>query len=324
MGQVDFKQTPNVWNYGKGTPSRALLALFTALLVVRAPKFQNLTIIAPMRILSFPKELKTTGLLPVQVHDYHSSKEISKQRIVLETHLFSFLLEGKKEVIFDNSQLSSDSSHFLVMKSGHCLMTEKPSEINHYRSVLLFFTNEQIESLIRKHGLKAPTLRDEPSVYSFAYDDFMKRFAYSLLDISQLPGSVQEQMLKVKLEEVMLYLTSIHGVNFLYALANINPDTQRFIHVVESNQLNKLSLKELAFLCNMSVSTFKRKFEAHFGEPPMRWFQNKRLEHAHYLINQEQKISSAIYLEAGYESLSSFIQAYKAKYGITPKQHQLI
>jgi AraC-like DNA-binding protein len=49
----------------------------------------------------------------------------------------------------------------------------------------------------------------------------------------------------------------------------------------------------------------------------MKWFQNKRLEHAHYLIHQEQKKCIEIYLDIGYENLSSFIQAYKIKYGIT-------
>ncbi|MEL6484724.1 MAG: AraC family transcriptional regulator, partial [Bacteroidota bacterium] len=104
--------------------------------------------------------------------------------------------------------------------------------------------------------------------------------------------------------------------------ANSSDTVQKFIRTIESNALNKLTLKELAFLCNMSISTFKREFEKHYAESPIKWFQNKRLEHANYLLNQERKSPSAIYFEVGYENLSSFIQAYKAKYGITPKQHQ--
>ena len=78
---------------------------------------------------------------------------------------------------------------------------------------------------------------------------------------------------------------------------------------------------ELAFLCNMSLSTFKREFQKHYSDSPMKWFQNKRLEYAHHLLYNEQMSSSEIYLEVGYESLSSFIKSYKAKYGVTPKQH---
>ena len=73
----------------------------------------------------------------------------------------------------------------------------------------------------------------------------------------------------------------------------------------------------------MSVSTFKREFEKYYSESPIKWFQNKRLEYAHYLLSQE-KSPSEVYFEAGYENLSSFSQAYKTKYGVTPKHHKLI
>lgn len=209
------------------------------------------------------------------------------------------------------------------MKSGHCLMTEKLSDIRNYRSVLLFFTSEILLKLIRKTELNKIEPTKYKSVYSFGYDEFTQRFVNSLLDISKLSRDTQRKLLEVKLEEIMLYLVEIYGTEFLYSLTLHSDDTtQKFTRTVESNQLSRLTLKELAFLCNMSVSTFKREFEKHYSESPIKWFQNKRLEHAHYLLNQEQKISSEIYFEAGYKNLSSFIQAYKSKYGITPKQHK--
>lgn len=123
----------------------------------------------------------------------------------------------------------------------------------------------------------------------------------------------------------MLYLTELHGTDFIQSLiVNSNDATRKFIHTIESNQLNKLSLKELAFLCNMSISTFKREFEKHYTESPVKWFQNKRLEYARHLLNNTKKGPSEIYFEVGYENLSSFIQAYKLKYGTTPKHHQKI
>ena len=123
----------------------------------------------------------------------------------------------------------------------------------------------------------------------------------------------------------MLYLTELHGTDFIQSLiVNSNDATRKFIHTIESNQLNKLSLKELAFLCNMSISTFKREFEKHYTESPVKWFQNKRLEYARHLLNNTKKSPSEIYFEVGYENLSSFIQAYKLKYGTTPKHHQKI
>lgn len=274
-----------------------------------------------MKIITLPDELNIDNSQPVQIFDYHSSQEIAKQQIVLNQNTFSFLTDGTKEVVFDNSTLSIDNSKFLIMKSGHCLMTEKLSDIRNYRSVLLFFTNETLSKFIRKSKLNKTGTTEYKSVHSFGYDEFTQRFVKSLLDISKLSKGVQKKLLEVKLEEILLYLTEIYGTDFLYSLIlNSGDTTHKFTQTVEKNQLNKLTLNELSFLCNMSVSTFKREFEKHYSKSPIKWFQNKRLEYAHYLLNQEQKSSSEIYFEVGYENLSSFIQAYKSKYGITPKQ----
>lgn len=275
-----------------------------------------------MKIITLPDELNLENSQSVQVFDYQSSKEISKQQIVLNQNTFSFLTEGTKEVVFDNSALSIDNSKFLVMKSGHCLMTEKLSSIKNYRSVLLFFTNEALFTFIRKIELSEREKTEHKSIYSFDYDGFIQLFVKSLLDIVKLSKEIQKKLLEVKFEEIMLYLTEVNGKEFLYSLIeNSDNTTQRFIRTIENNQFSKLTLKELAFLCGMSISTFKREFEKHYSESPIKWFQNKRLEYAHYLLNKEQKSSSEIYFEIGYENLSSFIQAYKSKFGITPKQH---
>lgn len=274
-----------------------------------------------MKTVKLPDELNIDQSEFVKVYDYQSSLEITKQQIILNQNTFSFLTDGTKEVFFDNSALSIDNSNFLLMKAGHCLMTEKLSDIKNYRSVLLFFTNETLLKIIRKAELNKTKPTENKSVYSFDYDEFIKRFVNSLLDISKLSKNIQEKLLDVKLEEIILYLTEKYGTDFLYSLmTNSSDTTQKIIQTVESNLLSKLTINELAFLCNMSISTFKREFEKCYAESPIKWFQNKRLEHAHYLIHQEQKSSSEIYFEVGYENLSSFIQAYKSKYGFTPKQ----
>jgi len=276
-----------------------------------------------MHTITIPDELNLENSLAVQVFDYSSSKGVSKQQIILNQNTFSFLIEGTKEVVFDNSALSIDDSQFLVMKSGNCLMTEKLSEVSNYRSVLLFFSNEMLSKFIRKIELEKIESKGYQSVFAFEYDEFLKRFVESLVDLSKLSKNLQNKILEVKLEEIMLYLVEKHGTNFLYSLSvNADNTTQKFIQVIENSNLNKLTLKELAFLCNMSVSTFKREFEKHYSESPIKWFQNKRLEFAHFLLQQKQKNPSEVYFEVGYENLSSFTQAYKSKYGVTPKHHQ--
>ncbi|WP_340202532.1 helix-turn-helix domain-containing protein [Ascidiimonas sp. W6] len=278
-----------------------------------------------MKTITLPDELNLNSSMSIVVYNYGSTTEISKQQIFLNKNTLSFLQEGTKEVFFDNATYAIDNSQFLLMKSGHCLMTEKLSKNSeYYRSILFFFSNQDVMEFIRKFKLVIANSNTYYSTYSFNYDSFIKKFVDSLLDISKLSKSFQENILKTKFEEIMLYLTELNGLDFLYSLTYNNDDlNQKFIQTIESNRLNKLTIKELSFLSNMSVSTFKREFEKNFHSSPSKWFQDKRLEHAAFLLKKESKRPSDIFQEIGYENLSNFIQAFKLKYGVTPKQYQL-
>ncbi len=277
-----------------------------------------------MRIITLPNELNINSSLSIEVYDYESTQEISKQQVFLNKNTFSFLQEGTKEVFFDNSSYSIDNSQFLLMKSGHCLMTEKLSNVvKYYRSILFFFSSEDVLKFIRKFEHTQAISKALYSTYQFSYDSFIKRFVASLLDISKLSKPIQKNILDSKFEEIMLYLIEFNGTDFLYSLVdNSDNQSQKFVQTIESNQLNKLTLKELSFLSNMSLSTFKREFKKHFHTSPSKWFQEKRLEHSAFLLKNKSKRPSDIFEEIGYENLSNFTQAFKVKFGMTPKQYQ--
>jgi AraC-like DNA-binding protein len=277
-----------------------------------------------MKTITLPDELCFNATLSIEIYDYMSAQEISKQQVLLNKNTFSFLQEGTKEVFFDNSSYSINNSQFLLMKSGHCLMTEKlPNVQECYRSILFFFSNEAVRKFIRKFELKPTDCSSYFSTYLFNYDSFIRNFVKSILDISKLSESIQKNILEVKFNEIMLYLIEVKGVDFLYSLiSNTDGQTQKFIQIIENNKLNKLTIKELSFLSNMSLSTFKREFEKHFHSSPSKWFQDKRLEHSTFLLKNKSKRPSDIFEEIGYENLSNFITAFKTKYGVTPKQYQ--
>lgn len=278
-----------------------------------------------MEIITLPDDLQIENSLSPSVFDYYTSQECLNQRISLRLNTFSFLLEGSKEVITNKASISIQNSDFLIMKSGHCLMTEiLSSSNNHYRSILFFFSNDRLFNFLKDHKVNYSKTHDSKSVRAFKYDSFIKTFVASLADISQLDSTVKRKLLNVKFDELMLYLIETKGTDFIYDLTLAADDqSENFIHVVERNKLNRLTLKELAFLSNMSVSTFKREFQKHFDAPPIKWFHDRRLDHSAFLLKNKSKRPSDIYEEVGYESLSNFVHAFKTKFGITPKQYQL-
>ncbi len=261
---------------------------------------------------------------PVRLFHYQTTTNHMRVKINLTNHTFSFLLEGEKELISDNEVVSVRDSHFIVMKSGHCMMTERLSAENqNYESMLLFFSRTAMLDFIQKHQIVVPHASPAKIVQAFPYDDFTASFVRSLVDVFKLPLQTQAKLLPVKFEEIMLYLCEHIGTDFLRFLTIGSDDqTSRFIQVVENNKFEKLSLQELAFLSNMSVSTFKREFRKHFRESPSKWFQDQRLTYSAFLLRDKALRPTDIFEDVGYENLSNFINAFKRKYGVTPKQYQ--
>ena len=279
-----------------------------------------------MSTITLPDELNLNSSHSIEIYDYVNIQEISKQKIVLSKNTFSFLQNGTKEVFFNNSTRLINNSQFSLVKAGNSLTIEKSyNDEMQYRSILLFFSNESVFNFIRKFQLKPQDNASYASMYSFDYDLYVKGFTKSILNISKLSKSIQQNILDAKFEEIMLYLIATKGVNFIYSLiSNSDNSTQKFIQIVENNIEKKLSIKELSFLTNMSESSFKRVFKKHFQSSPGKWFREKRLEHSAFLLRNKSKRPSDIYQEIGYENLSNFTQAFKIKFGVTPKKYQTV
>lgn len=278
-----------------------------------------------MDITVLPNDLNIKKNRAVQLFDYRIFDSAIRSKISLTKNTFSFLKEGVKEVIFNKESRTIHNDSFLIIKSGNCLMTETISNQNQtYHSILLFFTNEMLLNFLQKYQFTATDSKATNSILVCKYDAYIKYFVDSLEQIYRLEKNFQEILLKAKFEEIMIYLIERNGIDFLNdLLANQDDKTVQFKTIIEYNKHNKLTLQELAFLCNMSLSTFKREFSKHYEITPIKWFQQQRLEQAAFLLSNQNKRPIELFEAAGYDNFSNFVQAFKKQYGITPKQYQL-
>ena len=276
-----------------------------------------------MNIQTLPQELHLQSRSDVQLHDYLISNSVSKNKIILSKNVFSFLLEGNKALITQGKATQIDNQKFLIIKSGNYLMSENISVSKLYRSMLLFFSNDNLVKFMNKHHILLAKNKTSTPYLVCEYDEYIRHFVGSLQQLQQLSGVVQDQLMATKLEEILLYLVQKKSPQFLQGiLGDASPSDLHFTTTIESNRYNLLSVQELAFLCNMSVSTFKRHFETQYKASPSRWFQEQRLELATQLLQKKANRPSDVYSEVGFENLSSFTKAFKEKYQTTPKQYK--
>lgn len=259
---------------------------------------------------------------------YRSMPELeARTKVTLTAHVISLLHEGEKTVFFPEQQAMGTAGQALLMAAGNCLMSERAAVGGEFRSTMLFFTPARVSELQRRHPQLLPLLWAGAApgpCFTFAQDEYVLNLRASLAPCAAAAPAFRPALLALKLEELALYLAAAYPATFpaFFATLAYPPATVAFRSVVESAGNQQATVEELAFLCHMSVSTFQRTFERHYGCPPARWRQLQRLQQAAFRLRHEQARASEVYAESGYESLSSFIQAFRKAFGMTPKAYQ--
>ncbi len=286
-----------------------------------------------MDITNLPEHLferNYTDTSELQIANYEVYKHASKNKINLNKNVFSFLLDGQKNIHFSNDIVSINDTQSLLIASGNFLTTELVG-VSSYRCLLFFFSQKNINDFLLKYrhlfdhnGLNKKTTCSP--YFLLQKDNFIIHFITSLKQSFDLKQTIAQKILELKFEEIMLYLADKYGQSFFGYLNSllINERELSFKVVVEKNLFTNLNIEEIAFLCNMSVSTFKRKFISIYQESPGKWFQQKRLNKAKELLINNEAIPSEIYMDFGYDSLSNFSTAFRNEFGYSPKNVKAI
>ena len=267
------------------------------------------------------KETPSAFVLP-----YSTQNNTNKTRIVLTTHVLIFVKEGMKEIILGDESICFEKSEFALISAGKCFMSEKTSTADKYESTLLFFDNDLLQNFFESHQDKIRETIKRHKLYPnenilFRHDEFTRFYMQSLNYVANR----SEELIKTKLNEILLYLLETQPDELCCLFAD-HPGTSeeiRFKNMVTSHIDSNLTISELAYLCNVSLSTFKRKFTEIFNDSPINWIRKRRMEHAAFLLKYNKERVSDIYLRFGYENHSSFTQSFKNVFGVSPKQYQL-
>lgn len=255
------------------------------------------------------------------VYDFKMTSDVVKSKVNLGMNMFSFLQVGKKQVHFAGTSVAVNKDQSLLLKKGNWLWTELLDTDTIYYCKLLFFSEKKLKEFLEKHSKNKQPVNNKTPYFIIRNDSYITSYLNSLSTINEAPTVFLENLLSVKFEELMLYLLQKYGRKFeLYLHSLIIKEASPFKKMVESKIHSNLKLEEIAFLCNMSLSTFKRHFNREYKASPGKWLQNKRLQKAKETLEQDNLKPSDIYLDFGYNNLSNFSIAFKNKFGFNPSE----
>ncbi|MEL1244598.1 AraC family transcriptional regulator [Flavobacterium sp. DGU11] len=261
----------------------------------------------------------TTGTDDTLIYFYTNDRPSEKNKVVFTKNMLCLLQNGIKVVHTANGKEIVTNEEVLMLASGSILMSEQ-TVANKYEAILIFFGNKTLSDFCAKRRLSFNEKSPSKSIFKVPQDSFLKNFCLSLKLLKEQGNS---EMNEVKIQEVLNYIstTSPDIFNRFVGQALAGKSDIKIKQVVGLNLHNGLTTEELAFLCDMSVSTFKRHFAALYNMPPQKYFLQQKMDQAKLLLSL-QKRPSEIYAELGYENLSAFSNEFKKHFGLSPKQFQ--
>lgn len=153
----------------------------------------------------------------------------------------------------------------------------------------------------------------------------IEQYMQNLAIYFEEPEALDDELGILKLKElIMILLKSENHENVRKLLSEIfSPVNFEFRRAVEQNILNPLSLEQLAFICHMSLSTFKREFKKEFKETPARYIKTQRLERAAQKLLCSDEPIAAIAYDSGFVDASTFSANFQERYNISPKNYRI-
>lgn len=240
---------------------------------------------------------------------------------------FVFVNEGEVSVRSQTAYMNLDKDNAILAKClNYFFETDKKQKetSDGIEVIAVILHPSQVEELF-EFDLSQSDYSLDYNIKQIEVDRLLANFKESiniLLDNQEL---ADDRMIETKLKEFVLLITKSQNapslLDFLSAL--FKPLDIEFKSTIQNNIYANLSLDELARLCHLSTSSFKRKFSEVFKSSPKKYISQKKIEKAAALMKSDNSRISDIAYDVGFDSLATFNRNFTGIYGKSPTEYRL-
>lgn len=247
---------------------------------------------------------------------------------VADRACFLYMLKGEMLYKHDDAQLNISPSHSLLL---NCMQSGKRiHESNGFGGEIVIVTfhpdilkkiYERELPLILQSGNKITN----QSSGKINNDFLIQKYIEGLLFYFENPSLVNEDILVLKLKEIILLLSQTQDAESIQVILSqlFSTDTYSFKQIIDANLFTQIGIEELAQRLNLSLSSFKREFKKLYNDSPASYIKNRRLERAAELLLKSDERITNIAFECGFNDLANFTKSFHEKYDFTPTQYRL-
>lgn len=242
---------------------------------------------------------------------------------------FLHVIKGHATTISETERVTLKSQESMLMKCGNYISRIIPSDSNSkYYSFAVHFHPEVLEKIYDRELPVYLRPSNNFSPNSFAKVEQRKLIDHFIDGIKLYfdnPGLMNKDLLSLKIKEFILLLhQGEESDSIKQIMASLfSPETHSLRQIVDSHLYTDISVQELATLCNMSMSTFKREFKKVFTGSPASYLKSRKLERAYELLSISDKRITDVVMDVGFNDISHFSKSFTKKYGKSPSEYQV-
>jgi len=246
--------------------------------------------------------------------DYRDKGGPFRNRVLFKSFAFSFVQHGQKHIYRAEGSTILRSGQGMLIPEGHSIIAEHNDADEPYNSIIIFFPASLGQEFIASRKPRE-LCKDTPPYIHFESDGYIDEYVKGIKALICRGQKLSSELAAIKVNELLTALYDLYP-DLLVSLFGGQQDLS-LMNLIEHNLLKELSLEELAFLANRSLSSFKRDFIKMYGVPPQQYIRDRKLEIAGKELLKGRS-ASELYLDYGYQHLSNFNTAFKRKFGVTP------
>ena len=267
-------------------------------------------------------------------NDIHTSKitsSISQDSINERRYEINHCREGRFEcVLRDGTVTYMEAGDFAINLISNS-SKESFFPISHYHGVTFCITpsefDDELHLLEKMFGINYESVLAE-----LCHDNklFIQRaiseIEHIFFEMYKVPDDILLGYLKVKFQELFLYLTTVKNNVFYsdrqYFVKNNIEIAKKINAYVLQNYNNTLTYEKLSEKFHIKITTMKNCYKSVYGETINDTIIKKRLEVAANLLKDSSLSITGIALQVGYTDHSKFSNAFKKKYKLTPSEYK--
>lgn len=254
----------------------------------------------------------------------------SKPNIMQDEACFLHILEGIGIEVSGNNEEKVFAKESILMKCGNYVAKMRSDKENGvYSAFAIHFYPDILKTIYHNDlpkflssNVQETAKKDMTKVASNLLID---KFIHEFLVYFDNPNLVSTDLLELKLKEIILLLYNSQNADAIkLILSNLfSPLQYSLQQIIETHLYRNITVEELATLCNMSTSTFKREFKKTFNDNPANYFRIKKMMKAEELIKQTSLRINEISEECGFEDVSHFSNTFFKFFGKYPTFYRL-